>query len=289
MTAPGVDLFYEGYAAAGGVTGGVNPYEASGTYTLEDKVDIMIMLNLLLLAIVSGYMLHTSVEGSARYFSWICIPCLASVGVTVWFYGRDFAKSRLLRAVRSVYFGSGRPRSGGTHTDARQSGSGSWIGCGSGSDPVGATLGDRLGNWILQSELNLNRPESAKRRMPPLCFPMMSIVAGVFSGVFGIGGGLIFSPFMLYLGVHPATAVATSSTCVIFTSTSTTLQYMMQHRIIIPYGIFYGCISFGAAQLGNNLVATLRQKGGPLADAALIFIVGLAVSVSAVMVLIKLV
>ncbi len=38
--------------------------------------------------------------------------------------------------------------------------------------------------------------------------------------------GLIFSPYFLLMGIEPATAVATSSTCVIFTSSSTTFQLL---------------------------------------------------------------
>ena len=52
----------------------------------------------------------------------------------------------------------------------------------------------------------------------------MAFVTGVLAGLVGIGGGLIFSPFMVWAGVNPHVAVATSTFCVIFTSTSTTLQ-----------------------------------------------------------------
>merc|ERR1740124_1055176 len=66
-----------------------------------------------------------------------------------------------------------------------------------------------------------------------LKYQSMALGTGTLAGLVGIGGGLIFSPFFLLMGINPAMAVATSSTCVIFTSCSTTMQYLLTDRIMM--------------------------------------------------------
>lgn len=88
----------------------------------------------------------------------------------------------------------------------------------------------------------------------------MGIVTGILAGLVGIGGGLIFSPFFLVMGVDPRIAVATSSTCVIFTSSSTTLQYMLTDRIIISLAVVYGTVNLVASWFGTKFVHFLQDN-----------------------------
>merc|ERR550514_908258 len=81
------------------------------------------------------------------------------------------------------------------------------------------------GRWNLQDVIKYN---------------IMGLVTGCLAGLVGIGGGLIFSPFFLLMNVDPAVAVATSSTCVIFTASSTTMQYLLTDRIIMVFTLAYG-------------------------------------------------
>lgn len=88
----------------------------------------------------------------------------------------------------------------------------------------------------------------------------MAIFTGCFAGLVGIGGGLIFSPFFLLMGLDPAVAVATSSTCVIFTSCSTTFQYLLTGRIIMSLTVLYGLATFFASYCGTSLVHFLQDR-----------------------------
>merc|ERR1719284_1380987 len=90
----------------------------------------------------------------------------------------------------------------------------------------------------------------------------MSVCTGCLAGLVGIGGGLIFSPFFLLMGVEPAVAVATSSTCVIFTSSSTTLQYLLTDRIVMTLAIAYGIVNLVASYLGTSFVHWLQDNYG---------------------------
>jgi len=88
----------------------------------------------------------------------------------------------------------------------------------------------------------------------------MALFSGSFAGLVGIGGGMIFAPFFLFMGLEPATAVATSASCVIFTSSSTTFQYLLTDRISLPLGLVYGIVNLAAAYVGTTLVHALQDK-----------------------------
>mmetsp|Transcript_79479 Transcript_79479/g.224788 ORF Transcript_79479/g.224788 Transcript_79479/m.224788 type:complete len:530 (+) Transcript_79479:87-1676(+) len=116
---------------------------------------------------------------------------------------------------------------------------------------------------------------------------LMAVGSGVLAGLCGIGGGLIFAPFFLLMGVHPSVAVASSSTCVIFTSASTALQYFLTDRIILSLAVFYGAVNIVAAYLGTSFVHFLQDRFW--ARKSLVsFVVFLGVSVSTVLAAIKL-
>lgn len=88
----------------------------------------------------------------------------------------------------------------------------------------------------------------------------MALGTGCVAGLMGIGGGLIFSPFLLLMEVEPAVAVATSSTCVVFTAASTSLQYLLSDRVIVSLAVVYGAVNLGASYVGTKLVHHLQDK-----------------------------
>jgi uncharacterized membrane protein YfcA len=58
-------------------------------------------------------------------------------------------------------------------------------------------------------------------------FPLYSFVSGLMAGLLGIGGGLILGPLLLELGLHPLVSTATSNFLVLFTSSSTSVQFIL--------------------------------------------------------------
>jgi len=121
-----------------------------------------------------------------------------------------------------------------------------------------------------------------------MCYHGMAIVTGALAGLVGIGGGLIFAPFFLGMGIEPSVAVATSSTCVIFTSSSTTLQYLLTDRIIMSLTFMYGTINLLASYSGTSLVHYL-QDTLHTRRSYISLIVGAGVLISAVLSLCKLI
>lgn len=109
----------------------------------------------------------------------------------------------------------------------------------------------------------------------------VGLIAGCLAGFVGIGGGLIFSPFFLLMGIDPSVAVATSSTCVVFTSSSTTVQYFLMDRIQPQLAVMYGSINALASLCGTAFVQHIGEKWA-MKKSYITFIVafGLAVSIA---------
>jgi len=120
-----------------------------------------------------------------------------------------------------------------------------------------------------------------------LKYQVMALCTGCLAGLVGIGGGLVFSPFFLLMGLDPAIAVATSSTCVIFTSSSTTLQYLLTDRIMMVLTMVYGITNLIASYLGTTFVHYL-QDGFATRKSYITSIVAVGVLISAALAFIKL-
>jgi len=116
-------------------------------------------------------------------------------------------------------------------------------------------------------------------------YQVVSVTTGVLAGLVGVGGGLILSPFFLLTGMEPAVAVGTSATCVLFTSSSTTMQYVFTDRIIMSLALVYGLVTLVASFTGTCLVHIIQDKFAR--KSYITFIVALGVAISAVLSVIK--
>ena len=82
----------------------------------------------------------------------------------------------------------------------------------------------------------------------------LSAIVGILSGLFGVGGGFLMTPFLIFLGVPPAYAVANEANNILATSVSgstthylkNTLDYKMGFMIVIggAIGTFLGIYTF---------------------------------------------
>ena len=75
----------------------------------------------------------------------------------------------------------------------------------------------------------------------PIEILLLSAIVGILSGLFGVGGGFLMTPFLIFLGVPPAYAVANEANNILATSVSgstthylkNTLDYKMGFIIVI--------------------------------------------------------
>lgn len=86
-------------------------------------------------------------------------------------------------------------------------------------------------------------------------------ISGVFAGMFGIGGGFILTPALIFMGVPADVAVATSTNMIVASSFSGFLSHHKRKQVDTQIGqwmIIGGCI--GVA-IGTILFAQLKRLG----------------------------
>ena len=89
---------------------------------------------------------------------------------------------------------------------------------------------------------------------------MASYVSGIGAGLLGIGGGMIMNPVMLDLGFIPEVSAAVSGFSVLFTSSSTTSQFVIAGAINIFQAAYYlGFSAFGSL-IGNYIILKIVRK-----------------------------
>eukprot|EP01091_Cochliopodium_minus_P000984 TRINITY_DN10871_c0_g1_i1.p1 TRINITY_DN10871_c0_g1~~TRINITY_DN10871_c0_g1_i1.p1 ORF type:complete len:497 (-),score=97.34 TRINITY_DN10871_c0_g1_i1:32-1522(-) len=91
-------------------------------------------------------------------------------------------------------------------------------------------------------------------------FSLVSIFAGIVAGFLGIGGALINSPMMMWYGIIPSVSVATTVFMTLFTSLSTTMQFMLIGRLSLYSALWYCGVGFVAGLLGMLGVGLIVKK-----------------------------
>ncbi|KAL0321159.1 UNVERIFIED_CONTAM: Sulfite exporter TauE/SafE family protein 2 [Sesamum radiatum] len=124
--------------------------------------------------------------------------------------------------------------------------------------------------WILHcrkspSTVQENGSETRNLSSDKLVFPVMALLAGVLGGVFGIGGG-----------------AATCSFMVLFSSSMSTIQYLLLGMEHIYGALTYAAICFIASLVGLTLVQRAIMKHGRAS--LIVFSVGTVMALSTVLI-----
>ncbi|MFZ4125756.1 MAG: sulfite exporter TauE/SafE family protein [Rickettsiales bacterium] len=86
-------------------------------------------------------------------------------------------------------------------------------------------------------------------------------VTGVMAGLFGIGGGFLLTPILMFMGVAPAVAVATSANQIIASSFSGYLNHLKHKRVDVLMGNHLVAGGMIGAALGIILFKALSRAG----------------------------
>jgi uncharacterized membrane protein YfcA len=90
---------------------------------------------------------------------------------------------------------------------------------------------------------------------------MLGALAGVLAGLFGIGGGFLLTPMLIFYGIPAPIAVATAANQIIASSFSGFLSHRRNQHVDIALGNFLVIGGFIGAVLGIWLFWTLKQIG----------------------------
>ncbi|KAE9003808.1 hypothetical protein PR003_g17084 [Phytophthora rubi] len=97
-----------------------------------------------------------------------------------------------------------------------------------------------------------------------LTFPAVCTIAGVAAGLLGIGGGMVKGPIMLEAGILPPVQSATASFMILFTASSTTLQFAINGQFPgefqFDYMAWFAFVGFVGGFCGLKCVGYLVKK-----------------------------
>nr|WP_210272651.1 sulfite exporter TauE/SafE family protein [Chthonobacter rhizosphaerae] len=89
----------------------------------------------------------------------------------------------------------------------------------------------------------------------------MGAAVGFLSGMFGVGGGFLLTPLLIFSGIPPAVAVATVSSQIVASSTSGALSYFRKRAVDVKLGGFLLVSGVIGSYLGVKAFTRLRELG----------------------------
>jgi uncharacterized protein len=101
----------------------------------------------------------------------------------------------------------------------------------------------------------------AEMTVPAESIFLLSAFVGVLSGIFGIGGGFLTTPFLIFSGIPPVIAVGTQASQLIASSTAGVLSYWRQGNVDVKMGGVMLAGGFGGSFLGIAIFGLLERFG----------------------------
>ncbi len=89
----------------------------------------------------------------------------------------------------------------------------------------------------------------------------MGAAVGFISGLFGIGGGFLMTPLLIFLGIPPAVAVATQTAQIVASSTTSALGAWRRNALDLKLGGVLVAGGFLGSALGVWFFAAARRAG----------------------------
>ena len=97
-------------------------------------------------------------------------------------------------------------------------------------------------------------------------------MVGFLSGMFGVGGGFLMTPLLIFIGVPPAVAVSTQANQIAATSVSVALAHWRRGAVDVRMGLYLlagGIAGSVARTLSAGCGAKIRDRSHAVARAAL--------------------
>lgn len=90
---------------------------------------------------------------------------------------------------------------------------------------------------------------------------LLGLAVGFISGMFGIGGGFLMTPMLVFLGIPPAVAVASMANHVAASSMSSVIAYSRRRAVDLRMGAVLAAGGVAGAFVGVELFRWLRLLG----------------------------
>ena len=101
----------------------------------------------------------------------------------------------------------------------------------------------------------------AEMNVNVLLIILLGIMVGGLTGLFGVGGGFLMTPLLIFLGIPPTVAVGTEAPHVLASSLSGAIAHWRRRNVDIKMGIFLLAGGIAGSIVGVNLFKILREFG----------------------------
>jgi uncharacterized protein len=104
---------------------------------------------------------------------------------------------------------------------------------------------------------------------------LIGLVAGVFSSLFGVGGGIVIVPLLiLFAAFGTKEATATSLGAIVITALAGVTLYAVRGKVDVAYALLVGIPAMGGALIGTSAQRRLSGRAVTLAFAVLLAATG---------------
>lgn len=111
----------------------------------------------------------------------------------------------------------------------------------------------KYGKGISNSDLKFS-PNVVRRLV------LIAFAGGWVSGALGLGGGAIFNPVLLSMGIPPAVSSSTGMYLVMFTTFGSSITYTLQGTMNVEYALWTGAWCVLGSFLGMKLLTIVMKK-----------------------------
>jgi hypothetical protein len=94
-----------------------------------------------------------------------------------------------------------------------------------------------------------------------LVIVLIGTLVGILSGLFGVGGGFLMTPLLIFLGIPPAVAVGTEAPHVLASSVSGVIAHWRKKNVDFKMGFFLLSGGVIGSTIGVNIFKILRNFG----------------------------
>tara|TARA_B100000282_G_scaffold19413_1_gene13075 strand:- start:1332 stop:2246 length:915 start_codon:yes stop_codon:yes gene_type:complete len=101
----------------------------------------------------------------------------------------------------------------------------------------------------------------AEMSINPVGFLVLGIIVGTLSGTFGVGGGFLMTPLLIFLGIPPAIAVASEANHIVGSSLAGTIGHLKRKAVDIRMGNVLLAGGILGSFFGIYIFNSLKQIG----------------------------
>lgn len=101
----------------------------------------------------------------------------------------------------------------------------------------------------------------AEMPVDPLIIIAMGAAVGFLSGMFGVGGGFLMTPLLIFYGIPPAVAVGSEAAHIVASSVSGAAAHLRRRTVDLQIGAFLVAGGVFGALVGVVLFRYLRDRG----------------------------